>query len=85
LACDVCCGTNATSGCVSGKTRDWRKLCRQRVAEEVAKLAGTPAGEHWKAVLSVTDSVAGAHYRAKMSRRVEAFLADGLALEGETA
>lgn len=32
---------------------DWRKLCRERVAAEVAKHAGTPAGEHWKVVLSV--------------------------------
>lgn len=40
--------------------RDWRKLCRQRVAEEVAKHAGTPAGEHWKVVLSVLiDSASG--------------------------
>jgi hypothetical protein len=39
--------------------RDWRNLCRRRVAEEVAKHAGTPAGEHWKVVLSVIDSASG--------------------------
>jgi phosphoenolpyruvate synthase/pyruvate phosphate dikinase len=36
----------------------WHKLCRERVAEEVAQRAGTPAGEHWKLVLSVIDSAA---------------------------
>ena len=35
------------------------KLCRERVAEEVAKHADTPAGEHWKLVLSVIDSANG--------------------------
>jgi len=39
--------------------RDWRKLCRWRVAEEVTKHAGTPAGEHWKVVLGVIDSASG--------------------------
>jgi len=39
--------------------RDWRKLCRRRVAEEVAKNAGAPAGEHWKVVLGVIDSASG--------------------------
>jgi hypothetical protein len=39
--------------------RDWRELCRRRVAEEMAKNAGTPAGEHWKVVLNVIDSASG--------------------------
>jgi hypothetical protein len=39
--------------------RDWRKLCRRRVAEKVGKNAGTPAGEHWRIVLSVIDSASG--------------------------
>jgi hypothetical protein len=39
--------------------RAWGKLCREQVAEEVAKHAGTPAGEHWKLVLSVIDSANG--------------------------
>ena len=33
--------------------RDWRRRCRERVAEEVAKHDGTPMGEHWKVVLGV--------------------------------
>jgi hypothetical protein len=37
----------------------WRKLCRQRVAEAIAKNAGMAAGEHWKLVLSVIDSTHG--------------------------
>lgn len=36
--------------------RAWGKLCREQVAEEVAKHAGTAAGEHWKLVLNVMDS-----------------------------
>jgi hypothetical protein len=39
--------------------RAWDKLCREQVVEEVTKHAGTPAGEHWKLVLSVIDSVNG--------------------------
>jgi hypothetical protein len=39
--------------------RAWRNLCRERVAEEMAKHTGTPAGEHWKLVLSVMDSAKG--------------------------
>ena len=39
--------------------RAWGKLCRQQVAEQVAKHAGTPAGEHWKLVLRVVDSADG--------------------------
>ena len=39
--------------------RVWDKLCREQVTEEVAKHAGTPAGEHWKLVLSVIDSAKG--------------------------
>ncbi len=31
----------------------------RRVAEEVAKNAGAPAGEHWKVVLDVIDSASG--------------------------
>ena len=38
---------------------DWRNLCRRRVAEEVAKNAGTPVGEHWRIVLSIIDSANG--------------------------
>ena len=36
--------------------RAWRNLCRERVADEVAKHTGMPAGEHWKLVLSVIES-----------------------------
>jgi hypothetical protein len=36
--------------------RDWRNLCRRRVAQEVAKNARTPVGEHWKVVLRVIHS-----------------------------
>ena len=39
--------------------RAWDRLCREQVAEEVAKHAGTRAGEHWKLVLSVIDSANG--------------------------
>jgi hypothetical protein len=39
--------------------REWLRRCRERVAEEVAKHAGTPAGEHWKVVLSVIASADG--------------------------
>ena len=39
--------------------RAWERLCREQVAEKVAKHAGTPAGEHWKLVLSVIDSAKG--------------------------
>ena len=39
--------------------RAWLNLCRAQVTEEVAKHAGTPAGEHWKFVLSVIDSANG--------------------------
>jgi hypothetical protein len=44
--------------------RDWRKLCRRRVAKEMAKNAGTPAGEHWKVVLNVIDSASGPSLRS---------------------
>jgi hypothetical protein len=39
--------------------RAWGKLCREHVAEEVAKHAGTPAGKHWKLVLSVVENANG--------------------------
>jgi hypothetical protein len=39
--------------------RDWRKVCPRRVAEEIVKNAGMPAGEHWKVVLNVIDSASG--------------------------
>jgi hypothetical protein len=39
--------------------REWRKRCRERVANELAKLAGTPAAEHWKLVLRVIDTADG--------------------------
>ena len=42
-----------------GAARAWGKLCRQQVAEEVARHAGSPEGEHWKLVLSVVDSANG--------------------------
>jgi hypothetical protein len=39
--------------------REWRKRCRERVAKEVAKQAGTDVDEHWTLVLSLIDSVDG--------------------------
>ena len=39
--------------------REWRSRCRERVAEEMAKAAGSPAAEHWKSVLSILDSSDG--------------------------
>jgi hypothetical protein len=36
--------------------RVWRKLCRQKVAEEITNHTGTPLGEFWKLVLSALDS-----------------------------
>jgi hypothetical protein len=41
--------------------RAWHVLCRKRIADEVAKHAGTPVAEHWKLVLSVIDSAALSH------------------------
>ncbi len=41
--------------------RAWRTLCRKRIAEEVAKHAGTPVAEHWTLVLSVIDRAALSH------------------------
>jgi hypothetical protein len=38
--------------------KSWRKLCRERAAKEVMNHKGTPMAEHWKLVLSVTDSPA---------------------------
>ena len=39
--------------------QEWWKRCRERVAEEMAKAAGTPVAEHWKSVLSIIDSSDG--------------------------
>ena len=39
--------------------REWRTRCRERVAEEMAKAAGSPTAEHWKSVLSIIDSSDG--------------------------
>ena len=39
--------------------REWRSRCRARVAEEMAKAAGSPAAEHWKSVLRILDSSDG--------------------------
>ncbi len=41
--------------------RAWRTLCRKRVAEKMAKHAGTSVAEHWALVLSVIDSAALSH------------------------
>ena len=49
----------------------------------LTKHAGTPQA-HWKLVLSAIASTTGRHYRTKMDQRIEDFLADVLALQGET-
>ena len=39
--------------------REWRSRCRERVAEEMAKAAGSLEAEHWKTVLSILDTSDG--------------------------
>ena len=56
--------------------RDWRKLCRRRVAEEVAKNAGTLRANTGRLCSASSTALAGLHYRAKMDQRVEAFPGD---------